>query len=445
MVFVIITLLAIVLYIRDYKIPALLLFFFFLTSGLYLIPEEITEFAFISKGVDYAFFILLGIITVDSLFVKQYLKPDEYTKYLFIFGSFIAICALYSKYSVGLSWPEIIRTCRYHFFWAAYFVFRNMEKTQLERLLKYLFDATVFISVIYLLQIAVDESILVGETTSGISIFGIEMRRYYNQPNMIHFFSFMAIYNNPYKGPKKIVTSILLVLGMIGPLHRSLLGAFFIAVSIGYILRLPRLKRIKVVSVVSFLVLCVVVYGGTKFLKSRTFMDLQYVASGNFIDSDIVDWNEEGATFTFRIAHLLERNQYLLEHPQTMILGAGLIPEDSKKVEDMFDFKVGLVEELLDRTSQLETGDISYSILLLRLGYAGTLLNLLLFIYLMVFFYKKRENRYGFFSFLYLVLVFIVSFFSANLTSPVLFLLPLISYLIIKKTEQESIELIAGK
>jgi hypothetical protein len=60
----------------------------------------------------------------------------------------------------------------------------------------------------------------------------------------------------------------------------------------------------------------------------------------------------------------------------------------------------------------------------------------------MVFFYKKRENRLAFASFLYYILAFGVSFFSANLVQPIAFLLPLIAYFIIKKTEeQEVIEL----
>jgi hypothetical protein len=438
MIFILIAFATVVLYVLDYKIPALLLFFFFLTSGFYLIPEEITTFVFISKGQDYAFFILFGIVTIDGIFIKKYFKPDEYTKYLIVFGSFLLICILYSKFFVGLGWGEVIRTCRYHFFWMAYFVFRNMERVQLERLLKYLFDITVVLSFLYVLQIVIGETIFIDVGSPEMEIFGIKVERYYNQPNIIHFFSFMAIYNNPYKGPKKIITLMLLVLAMVGALFRSLIGFFILAIVIGSIIRLPRLRRIQVVSILSFFMLITVVYSGTKFVRSKTFVDLQRVASGDFMDTDIDITDMADATFTFRMAHLIERNQYLLEHPKAMFLGAGLIPEDSKKVDTMFDFKIGLVAELLNRTTQLDTGDISYSILFLRLGYLGTLLNLSLFIYLMVFFYKNKENKYGISSFLYLIVVFGSSFFSANLTLPLIFLLPLISYCIIKKTPVEN-------
>jgi hypothetical protein len=437
MEFVLLAIIAVVLYVMEYKIPALLLFFFFLTSGFNLIPEEVTEFAFISKGADYAFLILLGIIGIDFFCIKDYFQPDKFFKYLIPFGLFLIICIFYNKFSIHVTWTEIIRACRYLFFWMAYFVFRNMEKEQLEKLLKYLFYVTVFLSTLFLLQQLIRDNILVETNSGGIILWGMNLIRFYNQPDMIHFVTFMAIYHNPCKGRKKVVTTILLIAALLGAFHRSLLGAFIVAIAVGYIIRLPRLQRIKVMATASILLLFVIVFAGIKFVKSRTYIDLQSVASGNFTDLDI-DMDElENATFTFRMAHLLERNQYLWEHPKAMVLGAGLHSEDSKIIDKIFDFKIGLIEELTDNVIQLDTGDISYSILILRFGYLGTFLNLGLFVYLMIFFYKKRENKYGFFSFLYLILTFGVSFFSSNLVYPITFLLPLISYQIIQKTASE--------
>jgi hypothetical protein len=438
MAFIIIVLAAIILYIRDYKIPALILFFFLLTSGFNLIPEEMFDIGFISKGGDYAFFILFGVVAIDILCIKKYLQPDDFRQYLLAFGLFIIVFVFYNRFVVHLGWSEIIRTVRYLFFWMAYFVFRNMERVQLERLLKYLFLVMVFLSALFLLQQMVRKNILVETVATKMKLGGIELIRFYNQPDMIHFFTFMAVYHNPYKGIKKIITTFLLVAALLGAFHRSLIGFFIIAIAIGYILRLPRLQRIKVVTTVSVLLLVIVVFVGAKFVQSRTYADLQSVASGNFADMDIDMAEIKDATFTFRMAHFIERNQYLWEHPQSMIFGAGLFTEDSKMVDKFFDFKIGLIEELTGNIVQLDTGDISYSLLFLRFGYVGTFLNLCLFIYLMVFFYKKRESKYGFFSFLYLILTFGVSFFSANLILPVTFILPLKIYQIIKKEQFEN-------
>jgi hypothetical protein len=318
-----------------------------------------------------------------------------------------------------------------------------MEKEQLERLLKYLFTITVFLSLLYLFQLLVGKNILVHTNSSKISILGIKTIRFYNLPDMIQFFVFMALFCNPYKGPMKIITTILLVAALLGAFHRSWIGVFFLSLALAYTLRLPRLQRIKVLSIASFLLLGIIVFAGAKFIKSsRTFVDLTQVVSGDFADVEIDMDGMSDATFTFRMAHMLERNQYLLEHPQAMIFGAGLLPEDSKKVDKLFDFNIGLLEELSGSTIQLDTADISYSLLLLRYGYAGTFIYLMIYIYLMIFFYKKRDNPYGLFSFLFLFFSFGVSFFSANLTIPVTLLLPMMSYCIICKMNIENTDTI---
>jgi hypothetical protein len=441
MIFVLLDLSTVILYTLGYKIPALLILFFFITQGFNLIPDEVTELAFISKGSDYAFFILLGMLVVDVCFANNYLKPDFVVKYLIGFAVFLLACVLYSKYALGIGWSDIIRACRYQFFLAAYLVFRNMKRVQLERLLKYLFSIVVILSILFLLQIIMDQTILNEGMVSKAHFFGRVFPRYYNQPDMLQFFAMMALFFNPYKGALKYFTLAILMAALLGAFHRSLIGFTFLAVGVGYTLSLSRLVRIRIMSVAAVLLTFVVVFEGYKFVHSRIYVDLQTMASGNLADAADIDLDDlQESTFSFRIAHLLERNQYLLDHPVAMLFGAGLLPEDSKNVNKMFDFKVGLAEELTGDIVQVDTGDISYSGLFLKFGYLGSALILFFFIYLMVYFYKKRSNRYAFFSFLYFILSFGVSFFSANLIEPIFFLLPLISYQIVKKAEAEKIE-----
>jgi len=438
MIFIGIALIAIFLYIRSYKILALLLFFFFITSGFNLVPEGLTKFAFISKGSDYAFLILVGIITIDGIFNRGYFNRDNFTKYLILFASFLIICIFYNKFIVKLGWGDILRTCRYQFFWIAYFLFRHLSKETLETLLKCLFFISVFTAFLFLLQIVLNRNILIEVGTGYTRLFGIKITRFYNQPDMLFFFTFMALYHNPLKGIPKYLSMIILTAALLGAFHRSLIGCFLISVIIGYAVNLPRIKKIYFTVAASVILVFTVVFLGNRFVHSRTYLDMEAVVTGNISAEEFKMEDLGNATFTFRILHLLERNQYILEHPRAMIFGAGLIPEDSKLVEHMFDFKIGLVAEITGATAQLETGDISYSNLFLRLGYVGTFLYLLLIAYLMIFFYKKRDNRYGLFSFVYLILTFGDSFFSANLLYPYTFILPLISYQIIQKADAET-------
>jgi len=435
MIFIFIAILGIVLYARDYKIPALFLFFFLLTSGFNLVPEKMTQLAFFSKGMDYAIIMLFGIVTIDTLCIKSYLKFDRLIYLYLLFCVFLVVCIFYNRFIIGVGWTEITRTVRYHFLWVAYLVFRNLSKVQLESLLKYLFVVTVICSILYLFQIFLDQTILNEGAKSTVKLFGMKIPRFYNHPDMIYFFVFMAIYYNPFKGMMKYATTAILVTALLAAFHRSLIGSFFVAVALGYILQLPRLQRIKTLSIASVLAVFIIVFAGYKFVHSRTFIDIQRVVSGNVIDTEIDINDLQESTFTFRILHLIERNQYLLDNRKAMLLGAGLMTEDSKMTSSMFDFDVGLLEELSGQTNQLDSGDISYSVLLLRYGYLGTLLSLILFIYLTVIFYKKRENKYAFFSFLYFVTSIGISFFSANFLMPITFVLPLITYCIINKTE----------
>ena len=436
MVFIILVIFAIALYVWGYKISALIIFFFFITSGFNLVPEEVMEVRVFSKGMDYAILIIVGIVIINSIFVKGFLKPDKFILLILIFYAFLGICVIYNILFVGTGLKEIIRTIRYNILWIAYLVFRSLSKEQLQHLMKCLFLVTVFCSVLFILQIFFDVFLLNEGGKVPHIIFGYKITRFYNQPDMLQIFTFMAIYFNPFKGVKKITTTTILILALLGAFHRSLIIAFILAISIGYIIRLPRPKRIAVMTSLSIIGFIFIIFFGYKFANSRTIKDISLVVSGDAaniesLDIDIEDLQK--STFTFRITHLLERNQYLLEHPTAMLFGAGLMTEDSNLADKMFDFKIGLFDETLGKTVQLDTGDISYSVLIMRYGYIGTFIYLFLFAYLMVFFYKNKESGYGIFSFLYLIVAICVSFFSSNLLSPTVFLLPLISYGIIKE------------
>jgi len=438
MFFLLTIILAIVLYVLDHKVIALLVFFFYLTSGFNLVPEEATEFLFISKGYDFALIMLFTVIGIDAIFVRNYLKPDKLIWLCAIFFVFLAVCVYYNMKSVGVQTVECFRTIRYHFFWLTYLIFRKMTKEKLEQLLKCLFVVTVFCSVLFLLQIVLNETILVETVETIITIFGITIPRFYNQPDMLAFFVFMSIYHNPFKGIPRIITTLILVAALLGAFHRNAWGALIVATFVGYVLQLPRLKRIRVVAVASAAALFMVVFFGYRFVKSRTFIDIQKVAVGNVEETDI-DLNDlSESTFAFRVAHLLERNKYLIDHPEARLLGGGLMNETSKLTYSMFDFDVGTVEEFTGDTAQLDTPDITYSVLLIRYGYLGTFLNMLLFVYLAVFFFRHKDNRYGLFSFLFFVFSLVTSFFSWTFTLPITFMLPLITYVIVNKQIKEN-------
>ncbi|MDR2148971.1 MAG: hypothetical protein LBE91_21225 [Tannerella sp.] len=444
MFFIGLVIIAIVLYIRDLKISAMIVFFFFVTSGFDLIPEDVTKLAFFSKGMDYAIMILAGIVFLESLYdFRKFWKPDFFTKYLIMLGVFLLLCIIYSLVVLHLEFAGVFRTVRYLFLWAAWFVFRNMDKRRLVQLSVVLFYVTVVCAVLYLLQIFFNQSILNEGAVSKAEIFGIVFPRFYNQPSMLLFFVFVAIFRNPSHGVLKIITTAILVVAVLGAFHRSLTGFFFFSLFLGFILLLPRLQRIRILTVSAILISVLIVFGGYRFMKSRTYADIQHVMAGEFMDLesgiDIEDMQK--STFTFRLMHLVERNMYLLEHPKAMLIGAGLMPEKSKQTGKMFSFDVGLMEELTSETVQVDTGDIAYSVLLIRFGYLGTALFVLPLIILTVYFYRRKHDKLALLSFSYMIMIFGLSFFSANLTNPLTFLLPMLGFHIISRSDVEPVKM----
>jgi hypothetical protein len=441
MIFVALAMFGVALYFLDYKCPAFILFFFFLTNGFNLLSENFMDIGPISKGSDFALLMLVGMLAVDTFCIKDYWKLDRLAMLLLGLGAILMVCIVYSKFIVGASWAEIIRVSRYQFFWLLYFVFRNMEKKRLEQILRYLFNIILVVSCLYLLQIFIGKEILNTSMRATAYVFGMKLPRYYNQPLMLHFFALMAIYYNPYKGAPKIVTTVLLVAALLGAFHRSMLFSFILVVGLAYAVKLSRLRRVQFLSIAAALLAVVTVFKGVELSHSRTFQDLKNVAEGNINDIDDIDMEVLGtATFSFRMAILLERNLYILQRPITTLLGAGLLTEDSS-LAGLFDFHIGLKDDITDEIIKTEIGDISYATLTLRMGYLGTAAYLAVLIYLTAFFYKHRDNKYALTAFLYWIFSFGVSFFSSNLLIPATYVVPLIAYVIVKKTDQEIPEL----
>lgn len=441
MIFIALILAALFFYVRGYKISALLIFFFYVTGGFNLIPDEVVDLGVpLTKNADYAFFLLFGLLTVGFLFTRNFFRVDTFVKLLALFFIFLLICIVYNRYVLGIAWSEIIRTVRFLSFWLAYFVFRSLEKEQLLGLLKSLFVVTVCASVLYLFQLVIGKNILVETATTSAFFFGYQLPRFYNQPALLHFFVFMAIYYNPFKGSLKILTIVILTLALFAAFHRSLSGFFLLALAFGFFLKLPKMRRVQISVAALFALLFLTIFAAPRFAKSRTFADLKKVSSGNVIDADIDINDLSDATFTFRVAHFLEREEHIRRNISSVLFGGALLTEDSKKLDRFFDFKVGLIEELTGEVGQVDTADISYSFLIIRFGYLGTLLYMLLYIYFIYFFFRNRkESPLAFFSLIYLIMIMGVSLFATNLIFTVTFLMPMISYLVVRKEKSKAV------
>ncbi len=432
-IFIFLVLYAWYLYLRGHRVYALLIFYFFASWGFQIIPEEaMALMPGFSKGQDYALVLIGGCVGFDFLLSKgRYFKRDTFSVYLLLFLVFLLACILYSRFSVGCSWNETLRVSRSYMLLIVYFVFRNMTKEELNKLLNIIYYITLVQSCIYLLQVVLSTELLNSMNYSIFQIGDWKIKRFYNQPLALYFAAFMSIYSPPSKGLLRIFSIVIFIFAILLGFNRSSIGFFIMALFLGYILRLPKVKQIKVTLMAVAIAIPVITLIGHNFVKSRTYQDFKAVAEGRFADADVELYIMYKSTFAYRVGHLFERINYLNENPEARLMGPGLIAEDSP-MAGQFNFILGL-QSPSGGAYQLETTDITYSVLLIRFGYLGSFLFLMLYFYMIYFFFKKRSNKHAFTSFLFLFLTLGVSFFSSNLIFPVYFILPLLMMNIVNK------------
>lgn len=99
------------------------------------------------------------------------------------------------------------------------------------------------------------------------------------------------------------------------------------------------------------------------------------------------------STFMFRIALIAERADYLISNPEKLLLGVGPMHEDT--AQKHFNFRIGTAN--IDshnqaRISQLDSIDTVWGPILIRYGFIGLILHISAVVWMILAYYKKREN-----------------------------------------------------
>ena len=147
----------------------------------------------------------------------------------------------------------------------------------------------------------------------------------------------------------------------------------------------------------------------------------------------------DGATFTFRILHFLERLYYASDEWITLLFGLGFMSEGSDYTMNNFDFIVGIENEETGFVNQVDTSDIAWSLFVIRFGIVGTILYLIYYFTIVNFFNKKyKSDTLAKVVFSVLGVIFITSFTSVQILSMEFISLILLVYILLKKQEIEN-------
>ena len=442
MLFIPLLLLAIALYICGQRTYSLLIFFFFSFYGFQIIPDELFETGLgFSKSTDFALVYIFVLFVYGCFAYHDYIPLNRMTYLIAVYLAAILVIIGVNKFVYGIGWGDILKTSRNYFFVLAYYPLRRVEKEEVDRLLKILLYIVLFQSLLFAIQAFTGKAILAGEEDkSG----GDLIYRFYNSPRMLYFFIFYTLFVQPLGKKYSTFAGIVLIITSFLPMHRSLIIMVILTLSFGYMLNVGNLKRFIRYLPYALLVaipLCFILFAQD---GSRTISDLQMLREGNFAeieDSDEIENFEmdSESTFTFRIAHFMERYLYSKTNVMYEFFGLGLMTDDSPYTYNNFNFVIGLPDEN-GGIYQLDTPDIAWSNFVARYGYVGTFAYLVFYIGLAWFFFVNRKDKLSLSLLLYMLLVLGTSLTSETLyqVGRNVFVLMLFDFIIDKKRNEEN-------
>ncbi len=346
----------------------------FLTNGYGFIPESV----FVFKSYDYVIAFLLITSIIGFIKDKSYFNAKS-TKFIYLLYLLIAYQVyeiLNTLYMGAESLGYIIKVARINFIYLAYFVLRKIPFKTYKAFIKLNLYFCIIQGVFFylqplginLLQGRIDEATSAGQIT-----------RYANFPEFTIFYIFYCFYNE-----RNIYSKILylcfwggiLILAQV----RGDITAIAIAFTIYYLLK-NKLKYYIALLTFGFLA-SIVVVPMFQYRDENSRSSFAEDITNILTVDEVTDIKNNSGNFTFRIAMLVERWNYLLENPQYILTGVGCIHEDSPNCYNRFEFIIGTVNE--DRYNGyclIESGDITWVPILLRYGIIGIIIYSLFLIY----------------------------------------------------------------
>jgi O-antigen ligase len=221
----------------------------------------------------------------------------------------------------------------------------------------------------------------------------------------------------------------LFLVGLIAPLNRGPIIAFVV------VMALFLMVEGKVGSLVKYALIAVAIGALSWPILSRRFSkenassdvksSLQMRSYKNFNTTG-------GGSFEFRLLLLQERLDYILNHPQYIATGIGMRHEDSQKTFNQFHFYLGAikVDKATDKKliQQIDTTDLVWATMLLRLGFVGVALYLIMFFIMLKLFYERRKEPLSTIGLLLVAMYLLNSFASDVLTRPSSFFIYFLVY-----------------
>lgn len=361
----------------------------FFTQCYGLLPES----AFIIKPYDYVivFFIIAAVIGYIKNPHFFHVKKTSFVYLIYTILTYQIFEIIYTIYIGAETIPNIIKVSRISLIYLSFFTLRKVPLSAFKQFIKINLYFCIIQGCLFYLQPLIDKQILQGRIDEVVSTG--QIARYANYPFFNIFYLFYCNFKE--KDLLKKISYFIFWGGMpiLGQSRGEIL-VISIAFCLYYILQNNIKHYITLLISTIFISLAVIPmfqYRAQENERSGLVEDISNILNAE----ELTDIQDNGGSFTFRIALLTERWIYLTENPQYLLTGVGCIHEDSPNCYERFDFLLGTRNlERYNGKCLIESGDITWVPILLRNGIIGTCLYFSFLIYwIMIGFQHLRRSK----------------------------------------------------
>ena len=145
-------------------------------------------------------------------------------------------------------------------------------------------------------------------------------------------------------------------------------------------------RRKQVPSLIAYGVFIII--GSIMIISTNDALMRRIQQSSNAMNSARDGIVEDNASY--RLLHTKERFNYIMENPKTALRGIGFIHEQSFNRRPVFS--VGLMDRITGYPTQLDTGDIAWSLFVVRFGLVGISLFIIMYIIIVQKLYRQSRK-----------------------------------------------------
>ena len=441
-IFLLATFASVIAFNTKHQRLALLIITFLATSGFQLL--SVGWFAspvVLSKPYDYAYLAMFMIFCLNLNRVAKSITSERVGIITTAYLAFIFLVLIVSITAFSYPPVQAFQGARV-FLWPLFILlFLITDHMALRRYVKTLQPIVIFLSILYLLQPLTGKNIINPDSFYFNPYLGAtDLKRYLSTPDFLIFFLMLFYYeicvgNEKGLGAKLgrwLGVGLLLAVQLVSFTRSALIGTGMVLVYLS--------KRLLNSILVAFFLVSIVVavgvaYSSSSTIQSRIDESMKDITSS--MSGDYLSWKPgTDGNLSFRLAHLNERVAYVYADVARWPMGIGFIHEDSAAAQNL-GFRIGLKSFYTGRAVQVDTGDIAWSVIVIKTGFIGLALMLLLMASTF-FTVSSSTKKYAIVYRGGLLYFLLTSFFSINFIMPS-YMLSLTLFLVLAIHERQDL------